>query len=228
VAKSGKINELVTRYVYYKYILYIYNIRVFGIYCTVLYIYIVYKFRVKPVFLSRLFLQPGCTQPQHPQEVLLGESHMWIKVCKGAAVQASSFQSQWVHQAAFRLISKKWAQKIHIYPEPLVQLPQDFRLANGLVKTSGFRLIQMCFSGPHVIWCTEILFNHLNLPKWDQIVCQNIQFTQLRSSVAVMNNIQDVWNHQIEDVTNENTDLANKNGDVNKNCVSAYFTNAGV
>ena len=43
-----------------------------------------------------------------------------------------------------------------------------------------------------------------------------------------MNNIQDVWNHQIEDVTNENTDLANKNGDVNKNCVSAYFTNAGV
>ena len=60
------------------------------------------------------------------------------------------------------------------------------------------------------------------------IVCQNIQFTQLRSSVAVMNNIQDLWNHQIEDVTNENTDLANKNGDVNNKCVSAYFTNAGV
>ena len=117
MAKSGKINELVTRYVYYKYILYIYNIRVFGIYCTVLYIYIVYKFRVKPVFLSRLFLQPGCTQPQHPQEVLLGESHMWIKVCKGAAVSSVKFSVPMGPPGRFQVDFKKMGPENPYLPQ---------------------------------------------------------------------------------------------------------------
>ena len=86
--------------------IYIYNIRVFV--CIVQY-YIYIKLYVHSLQISRETSIPQPTipptrlHPQHPQEVLLGESHMWIKVCN-AAVQASSFRSQWVNQAAFRLI----------------------------------------------------------------------------------------------------------------------------
>ena len=93
--------------------MYIINMYVY-IYTTYVFLYVLYniiyiKLYVHSLQISRETSIPQPTipptrlHPQHPQEVLLGESHMWIKVCN-AAVQASSFRSQWVNQAAFRLI----------------------------------------------------------------------------------------------------------------------------